>query len=134
MEMEIKRKADDYSVVPAKKTRHEITVVGTREKAVVTSAVRLCFVSTIPTYHQKILPIIKLYVLLSYFQVPRTSNLYAPIMLLEGHQGEVFTSKFHPEGKHLASAGFDRQICKFLPNTSTRVMVGISHHGLYILP
>lgn len=46
------------------------------------------------------------------FQVPRTSNLYAPIMLLEGHQGEIFTAKFHPEGKHLASAGFDRQICK----------------------
>lgn len=45
-------------------------------------------------------------------QVPRTSSLYAPIMLLEGHQGEVFTSKFHPEGKHLASGGFDRQICK----------------------
>ncbi|KOB72547.1 WD repeat-containing protein 57 [Operophtera brumata] len=42
--------------------------------------------------------------------VPRTSNLYAPIMLLEGHQGEIFTAKFHPEGKHLASAGFDRQI------------------------
>ncbi|XP_061719038.1 U5 small nuclear ribonucleoprotein 40 kDa protein [Cydia pomonella] len=75
-----KRKADDYSVVPSKKTRHEISVVGTREKAVVTSS------------------------------VPRTSNLYAPIMLLEGHQGEIFTARFHPEGKHLASAGFDRQI------------------------
>ncbi|CAK1550319.1 unnamed protein product [Leptosia nina] len=79
-ELEIKRKADEYSVVPAKKTRHEISVAGTREKAVVTAT------------------------------VPRTSNLYAPIMLLEGHQGEVFTAKFHPEGKHLASAGFDRQI------------------------
>ncbi|CAG9134776.1 unnamed protein product [Plutella xylostella] len=79
-EMETKRKADDYSVVPAKKTRHEISVVGTREKAVVTSA------------------------------VPRTSNLHAPIMLLEGHQGEIFTAQFHPEGKHIASAGFDRQI------------------------
>ncbi|KAG6451132.1 U5 small nuclear ribonucleoprotein 40 kDa protein [Manduca sexta] len=79
-EMEIKRKADDLAVVPSKRTRHEISVIGTREKAVVTSS------------------------------VPRTSNLYAPIMLLEGHQGEIFTAKFHPEGKHLASAGFDRQI------------------------
>lgn len=75
-----KRKADELSLVAAKRTRHEISVVGTRERAVVTST------------------------------VPRTSNLYAPIMLLEGHQGEIFTSKFHPEGKHLASGGFDRQI------------------------
>ncbi|XP_026754638.1 U5 small nuclear ribonucleoprotein 40 kDa protein [Galleria mellonella] len=99
-EMEIKRKADDYSVVPAKRTRHEISVVGTREKAVVTSA------------------------------VPRTSNLYAPIMLLEGHQGEIFSAKFHPEGKHLASAGFDRQI--FLWNVygqCENVMVMSGHTG-----
>ncbi|CAH1638948.1 unnamed protein product [Spodoptera littoralis] len=99
-ELEAKRKADDLSVVPAKRTRHEISVVGTREKAVVTSS------------------------------VPRTSNLYAPIMLLEGHQGEVFTSKFHPEGKHLASAGFDRQI--FLWNVygqCENVMVMKGHTG-----
>lgn len=36
-----KRKADEYSVVPSKRTRHEISVVGTREKAVVTSAVSI---------------------------------------------------------------------------------------------
>lgn len=40
-ELEIKRKAEEYAVVPAKKTRHEISVVGTREKAVVTATV--CF-------------------------------------------------------------------------------------------
>ncbi|CAH0400702.1 unnamed protein product [Chilo suppressalis] len=99
-DIEMKRKADDYSVVPAKKTRHEISVVGTREKAVVTSS------------------------------VPRTSNLYAPIMLLEGHQGEIFTAKFHPEGKHLASAGFDRQI--FMWNVygqCENVMVMSGHTG-----
>lgn len=39
-----KRKADDFAVVPAKRTRHEISVVGTREKAVVTSSVR-CFIN-----------------------------------------------------------------------------------------
>lgn len=38
-EIEMKRKGEEYSVVPAKKTRHEISVVGTREKAVVTSSV-----------------------------------------------------------------------------------------------
>ncbi|XP_068085480.1 U5 small nuclear ribonucleoprotein 40 kDa protein [Anabrus simplex] len=42
--------------------------------------------------------------------IPRTSSLLAPIMLLEGHQGEVFTCEFHPEGQYLASSGFDRQI------------------------
>lgn len=41
---------------------------------------------------------------------PRTSNMEAPIMLLKGHEGEVYTAKFHPEGQFLASAGFDRQI------------------------
>ena len=40
----------------------------------------------------------------------RTSNMDAPIMLLSGHEGEIYTSKFHPDGDFLASAGFDRQI------------------------
>ena len=30
---------------------------------------------------------------------PRTSNMEAPIMLLKGHEGEVYTAKFHPEGQ-----------------------------------
>ena len=48
------------------------------------------------------------------FQGPaRTSNMEAPIMLLTGHQGEIYASKFHPEGNILASAGFDRNVCKF---------------------
>ncbi|KAL1123569.1 hypothetical protein AAG570_002645 [Ranatra chinensis] len=34
----------------------------------------------------------------------------APIVSLEGHQGDIFSVKFHPEGKYLASTGFDRQI------------------------
>ncbi|XP_055327643.1 U5 small nuclear ribonucleoprotein 40 kDa protein-like [Paramacrobiotus metropolitanus] len=42
--------------------------------------------------------------------IPRTSTLEAPIMLLAGHGGEIFTAKFHPDGSALASAGFDRQI------------------------
>jgi Prp8 binding protein len=41
---------------------------------------------------------------------PRSSSLEAPIMLLTGHQGEIYTAKFHPDGQLIASAGFDRQI------------------------
>ena len=33
-------------------------------------------------------------------------------MLLSGHQGEIFCGNFHPDGTFLASAGFDRDICK----------------------
>lgn len=42
--------------------------------------------------------------------ISRTSSLLAPIMLLEGHQGEIFTCEFHPDGELLVSSGFDRQI------------------------
>ena len=41
---------------------------------------------------------------------PRTSNMDAPIMLLTGHEGEIYSSKFHPEGEFLASAGMERNI------------------------
>ncbi|KAJ3027329.1 UNVERIFIED_CONTAM: hypothetical protein HDU68_004027 [Siphonaria sp. JEL0065] len=43
-------------------------------------------------------------------QVQRTSSLAAPIMLLTGHQSEVFSAKFSPDGQHLASGSFDRLI------------------------
>ncbi|NWR38897.1 SNR40 protein, partial [Tachuris rubrigastra] len=43
---------------------------------------------------------------------PRCSSLQAPIMLLSGHEGEVYCCKFHPNGNTLASAGFDRLICE----------------------
>ncbi|XP_015784103.1 U5 small nuclear ribonucleoprotein 40 kDa protein [Tetranychus urticae] len=41
---------------------------------------------------------------------PRTSSLFAPIMQLSGHQGEVYSCKFHPDGRVIASAGYDRQL------------------------
>ncbi|XP_018603419.1 U5 small nuclear ribonucleoprotein 40 kDa protein [Scleropages formosus] len=41
---------------------------------------------------------------------PRSSSLQAPIMLLSGHEGEVYCCKFHPSGSALASAGYDRLI------------------------
>lgn len=30
--------------------------------------------------------------------VNRTSNLFAPIMKFDGHESEVFTCEFHPDG------------------------------------
>lgn len=48
--------------------------------------------------------------------VPRTSSLLAPIVLLEGHQAEIYSCKFDPSGKALASAGFDKRICTWHPN------------------
>merc|ERR1719435_734649 len=42
--------------------------------------------------------------------VPRTSNMEAPIMLLTGHSGEIYTGKFHPEGNLLATGGHERLV------------------------
>jgi len=41
---------------------------------------------------------------------PRTSNLLAPIMLLTGHQAEVYSVRFSPSGNHVASSSFDKSI------------------------
>ena len=43
-------------------------------------------------------------------QPPRTSSLHSPIMQLTGHQAEVNTCKFSPNGQTLASGSFDRLI------------------------
>lgn len=50
--------------------------------------------------------------LMDAYNVTRTSGLFSPIMLLEGHGGDIFTCEFHPDGDILMSSGFDRQICK----------------------
>lgn len=42
--------------------------------------------------------------------LPKKHFLKGPIMLLTGHDGEIFTSKFHPNGTAIASAGSDRSI------------------------
>lgn len=48
-------------------------------------------------------------------QIKRTSALSAPIMQLTGHEAEVYSVRFSPDGTHLASSSFDRHI--FLWNT-----------------
>ena len=40
----------------------------------------------------------------------RSSTLLAPTMLLTGHEADIFSAKFHPNGEILASGGFDRLI------------------------
>mmetsp|Transcript_19580 Transcript_19580/g.30672 ORF Transcript_19580/g.30672 Transcript_19580/m.30672 type:complete len:338 (-) Transcript_19580:138-1151(-) len=40
----------------------------------------------------------------------RTSGLLAPIMILEGHGGEILTTRFDPTGRLCASAGHDKDI------------------------
>lgn len=33
--------------------------------------------------------------------VHRVSNLHSPIMKLEGHEADIFTCEFHPDGDYL---------------------------------
>jgi Prp8 binding protein len=35
--------------------------------------------------------------------VNRTSSLFAPIMKLEGHEGDIFTCEFHPDGEYMGN-------------------------------
>ena len=35
-------------------------------------------------------------------------------MLLNGHEGDIFSCKFSHDGQFIASTGFDRQICECL--------------------
>jgi len=40
----------------------------------------------------------------------RLSKLQGPIMLLNGHEGEIYSAQFSPDGHSIASAGFDMKI------------------------
>lgn len=68
------------ALVPAKKPRGEMVIVGNRSRAVVEAG------------------------------PARTSNMEAPIMLVTGHKGEIYTGRFHPSGNWMASAGMERLI------------------------
>ena len=46
--------------------------------------------------------------------VKRTSSLGAPTIQLSGHEGAVYSVAFDKDGQNLASASFDRRICKSL--------------------
>ncbi|XP_072028247.1 U5 small nuclear ribonucleoprotein 40 kDa protein-like [Amphiura filiformis] len=78
--MESKRKIEEGALVPIKRPRNELVAAETEIKSLIESG------------------------------PPRTSSLLAPIMLLSGHEGDVFSAKFHPNGSTLASASFDRSI------------------------
>lgn len=43
-------------------------------------------------------------------EVPRTSSLQAPTMLLSGHADAVLSVKFAPDGKSLASGSRDKNV------------------------
>lgn len=77
-----KRQSDALVEVQTKKSRNELVAFTNKDKQLLESGIR------------------------------RTSSLSSPIMLLEGHQGDIFSCEFHPEGEHLVSSGADRQICK----------------------
>lgn len=79
--MDIKRKAGDSAMVPFKKPRTDLVAYGSQEKTILQMG------------------------------PPRLSGLEAPIMLLTGTEGEIYTCKFSPDGQLIASAGFDRLIC-----------------------
>lgn len=99
--MALKRTADSLALVPElKRTRQEVSAYTNKDKALL----EVVHITSFRNYDPLIMS--------SLFQgVTRTSNLFAPIMHLEGHQGEVFTCEFHPDGDLLVSTGFDRQIC-----------------------
>ncbi|ESO95628.1 hypothetical protein LOTGIDRAFT_202318 [Lottia gigantea] len=78
--MDLKRRAMEGAIVPAKRAKTDMVVHSGKGNQLVESG------------------------------PARTSNLTAPIMLLTGHEGDIFTAKFSPDGQMLASGGFDRLI------------------------
>lgn len=55
----------------------------------------------------------------------------APIILLQGHEGEIYAAQFSPDGTLLASSGYDRQIRKFFGSNATNILIGI--HAFVVL-
>lgn len=95
-----KNVGDDLTIsLYQKKIRNDVVLISSREKAVVRSVRNLTSKN-------------KLIKNFTFQDVPRTSGLLAPIMAMEGHQGEIFTVEFQPDGQYLASSGYDRLICK----------------------
>lgn len=104
-----KRASDALVAMPdMKRARNELVAITNRDKALLeaVSKILVCF-GELQFFAWQIKTEIKILQ-----GVKRTSSLFAPIMLLEGHEGEVFSCEFHPEGEHLLSTGFDRKIRK----------------------
>ncbi|KAM0749916.1 putative subunit of the heterotrimeric G protein [Meredithblackwellia eburnea MCA 4105] len=60
--------------------------------------------------------------------IRRTSGLQAPIMCLQGHQGEVLDVKFDKDGDNIASSGIDKTILLW------RVYGDCKNYGILRLP
>lgn len=106
-----KRTSDALVAMPdMKRMRNELVAITNRDKALL-EAVRIVLKLMFSFFNKNYNIFFKddLNLLQG---VKRTSNLFSPIMLLEGHEGEVFSCEFHPEGEHLLSTGFDRKIRK----------------------
>jgi len=86
--MASKRKRDDGALIVAKRQRKNAPK---QEKAIV---------SVDTTGKGQIIP----------GRQTRTSELHAPIMLLTGHQAEVYSIDFSPCGQYLASGSFDKSV------------------------
>lgn len=103
--MAYKRPSEALVAVPdVKRARNELVAITNRDKALLEAVSSMCELEyephSDPSHH-----------FFDFQGVQRTSSLLSPIMLLEGHEGEIFACEFHPEGDHLMSTGFDRHIC-----------------------
>ncbi|XP_037961041.1 U5 small nuclear ribonucleoprotein 40 kDa protein [Teleopsis dalmanni] len=63
----------------------------------------------------------------------RTSELFAPIVLLEGHNGEIYTTEFDSEGQLLLSSGHDRQIYLWNVSGECENVLTLSGHAGAVL-
>lgn len=46
--------------------------------------------------------------------IQRHSNLFSPIMKLEGHESDIFTCEFHPDGEYLGNDKLSLNLSQFL--------------------
>lgn len=104
MVVDNKRKAEESALVPVgKKAKNDVALSNKNKQLTQLNPVRS---------HWELYEFLEYNVLC--LQAPaRTSNLFAPIMVCEGHEGEIFTVDFHPEGQYFATSGFDRKIRKY---------------------
>lgn len=93
---------DTVALIPeTKKARADVALYSNKDKQLLEAVIKVTYYRRHP------------FTFILFLQgIRRTSNLLSPIMALDGHQGEIFTCAFDPEGDYLVSSGFDRQICE----------------------